>query len=53
MPGHVVLHHLSTSALRNGVLAVGNATRYRKKVGFRVGYVSFREALMNIYTLFL
>jgi hypothetical protein len=32
VPNHVVLHHLSTSAIRNGVLAVGNTTRYRKKV---------------------
>ncbi|VDB91922.1 unnamed protein product [Peniophora sp. CBMAI 1063] len=31
VPNHVVLHHLSTSAIRNGVLAVGNTTRYRKK----------------------
>jgi hypothetical protein len=33
VPSHVVLHHLSTSAIRDGVLAVGNTTRYRKKVG--------------------
>ena len=32
VPSHVVLHHLSTSAIRNGVLAVGNTTRYRQKV---------------------
>jgi hypothetical protein len=32
VPSHVVLQHLSTSAIRNGVLAVGNTTRYRKKV---------------------
>jgi hypothetical protein len=32
VPSHVVLHHLSTSAIRNGVLAVGNTTRYHKKV---------------------
>lgn len=32
VPSHVVLHHLSTSAIRNGVLAVGNTTRYQKKV---------------------
>lgn len=31
VPSHVVLHHLSTSAIRNGVLAVGNTIRYRKK----------------------
>ncbi|TCD60197.1 hypothetical protein EIP91_010593 [Steccherinum ochraceum] len=31
VPNHVVLHHLSTSAIRNGVLAVANTTRYRKK----------------------
>lgn len=32
VPSHVVLHHLSTSAIRNGVLAVGSTTRYKKKV---------------------
>lgn len=32
VPNHVVLHHLSTSAIKNGVLAVGNTTRYKKKV---------------------
>ncbi|TFY65526.1 hypothetical protein EVJ58_g1932 [Rhodofomes roseus] len=32
VPSHVVLHHLSTSAIKNGVLAVANTTRYRKKV---------------------
>ncbi|KDQ62722.1 hypothetical protein JAAARDRAFT_121533 [Jaapia argillacea MUCL 33604] len=31
VPSHVVLHHLSTSAIRNGVLAVGTTTRYKKK----------------------
>ncbi|EMD39820.1 carbohydrate-binding module family 48 protein [Gelatoporia subvermispora B] len=31
VPSHVVLHHLSTSAIRNGVLAVANTTRYKKK----------------------
>ncbi|KAJ3988094.1 5'-AMP-activated protein kinase beta subunit, interation domain-containing protein [Lentinula detonsa] len=31
VPSHVVLHHLCTSAMRNGVLAVGETTRYRKK----------------------
>jgi len=31
VPSHVVLHHLSTTAFRNGVLAMGNTTRYRKK----------------------
>ena len=35
VPSHVVLHHLSTSAIRNGVLAVANTTRYRKKVSDR------------------
>ncbi|OCH87715.1 hypothetical protein OBBRIDRAFT_693012, partial [Obba rivulosa] len=35
VPSHVVLHHLSTSAIRNGVLAVANTTRYRKKVRLR------------------
>lgn len=36
VPSHVVLHHLSTSAIRNGVLAVGNTTRYKKKVRHHV-----------------
>jgi len=31
VPSHVVLHHLSTSAIKNGVLAVANTTRYKKK----------------------
>ena len=38
VPSHVVLHHLSTSAIRNGVLAVGNTTRYKKKVGGVSGF---------------
>ncbi|KAK7438022.1 galactose metabolism-related protein [Stygiomarasmius scandens] len=32
VPSHVVLHHLCTSAIRNGVLAVGETVRYRQKV---------------------
>ena len=36
VPSHVVLHHLSTSAIRNGVLAVGSTTRYRQKVFIQV-----------------
>jgi hypothetical protein len=32
VPSHVVLHHLGTSAIRNGVLAVADTVRYRKKV---------------------
>ncbi|KAH6893693.1 5'-AMP-activated protein kinase beta subunit, interation domain-containing protein [Coprinopsis sp. MPI-PUGE-AT-0042] len=31
VPSHVVLHHLCTSAIKNGVLAVASTTRYRKK----------------------
>jgi 5'-AMP-activated protein kinase beta subunit, interaction domain/Glycogen recognition site of AMP-activated protein kinase len=38
VPSHVVLHHLSTSAIRNGVLAVGNTTRYKKKVRHHILY---------------
>lgn len=34
VPSHVVLHHLCTSAIKNGVLAVAHTTRYKKKVGF-------------------
>ncbi|PPQ71043.1 hypothetical protein CVT24_011924 [Panaeolus cyanescens] len=39
VPSHVVLHHLSTSAIKNGVLAVGNTTRYREKVLFFSAYM--------------
>ncbi|KAK1224041.1 galactose metabolism- protein [Marasmius sp. AFHP31] len=31
VPSHVVLHHLSTSAIKNGVLAVSQTGRYRHK----------------------
>ncbi|KAF9262156.1 hypothetical protein L218DRAFT_929768 [Marasmius fiardii PR-910] len=31
VPSHVVIHHLCTSAIKNGVLGVGATTRYRKK----------------------
>lgn len=32
VPNHVVLNHLTASAIRNGTLGVGTTTRYRKKV---------------------
>jgi len=32
VPSHVVIQHLCTSAIKNGVLAVASTTRYRKKV---------------------
>jgi 5'-AMP-activated protein kinase beta subunit, interaction domain/Glycogen recognition site of AMP-activated protein kinase len=32
VPSHVVLRHLSTSAIKNGVLAVADTVRYKKKV---------------------
>lgn len=47
VPSHVVLHHLSTSAIRNGVLAVANTTRYKKKVGL------FRVCLTSVSVLTL
>ncbi|KZS92282.1 hypothetical protein SISNIDRAFT_456032 [Sistotremastrum niveocremeum HHB9708] len=31
VPNHVILHHLGTSAIRNGVLAVEDTIRYRQK----------------------
>ena len=51
VPSHVVLHHLSTSAIRNGVLAVGNTTRYKKKV--RSLAELDNAALPNLIYLFL
>ena len=41
VPSHVVLHHLGTSAIRNGVLAVADTVRYRKKVRTLVCIISF------------
>ena len=32
VPSHVVLHHLGTSAIRDGVIAVCDTVRYKKKV---------------------
>ncbi|KAG5727273.1 hypothetical protein E4T56_gene18668 [Termitomyces sp. T112] len=40
VPSHVVLHHLSTSAIRNGVLAVGTTTRYREKYLTSIYYMA-------------
>ncbi|KAF9566081.1 hypothetical protein CPC08DRAFT_720076 [Agrocybe pediades] len=40
VPSHVVLHHLCTSAIRNGVLAVANTTRYKKKSAFKDFYLT-------------
>lgn len=37
VPNHVVLNHLATSAIKNGVLAVATTTRYHKKV--RISHV--------------
>lgn len=36
IPNHVVLNHLTASAIRNGTLAVGTTTRYKRKVSSRV-----------------
>jgi hypothetical protein len=41
VPSHVVLQHLCTSAIRNGVLAVASTNRYRKKVGFLFVFLFF------------
>ncbi|THU81608.1 hypothetical protein K435DRAFT_675044 [Dendrothele bispora CBS 962.96] len=38
VPSHVVIHHLCTSAIRNGVLAIGETVRYRKKFVTTVYY---------------
>jgi len=32
VPNHVVLNHLYTLSIRDGVMALGTTTRYRKKV---------------------
>jgi len=34
VPNHVVLNHLTASAIKNGTLGVGTTTRYRKKVSW-------------------
>ena len=46
VPNHVVLHHLSTSAIRNGVLAVANTTRYRKKVS---SFLPFASGAIGVF----
>jgi hypothetical protein len=40
VPNHVVLHHLSTSAIKNGVLAVADTVRYKKKVRDHIPYLA-------------
>jgi len=37
VPNHVVLNHLTASAIKNGTLGVGTTTRYRKKVSYPYG----------------
>jgi hypothetical protein len=51
VPSHVVLQHLSTSAIRNGVLAVGNTTRYRKKVRYLI-FSSPRGGISHVSFLY-
>lgn len=50
VPSHVVLHHLGTSAIRNGVLAVADTVRYKKKVR---AFVCVLPLLMLIIVLHL
>ncbi|KAL0578703.1 galactose metabolism-related protein [Marasmius crinis-equi] len=38
VPSHVVIHHLCTSAIKNGVLGVGGTTRYKQKYMTTVFY---------------
>ncbi|KIK69804.1 hypothetical protein GYMLUDRAFT_150968 [Collybiopsis luxurians FD-317 M1] len=38
VPSHAVLHHLCTSAIKNGMLAVGGTVRYRKKFATTIYY---------------
>jgi hypothetical protein len=61
VPNHVVLNHLTASAIKNGTLGVGTTTRYRKKVStvrqslYRAipGYCSDRPMLASSLFLFL
>ena len=50
VPSHVVLHHLCTSAIKNGVLAVANTTRYKKKV--RSSIFQCRTSKIDLSLLF-
>ena len=43
VPSHVVLHHLGTSTIWNGMLAVADTVRYRKKVCD--SFISLREVI--------
>ncbi|KAF9075790.1 5'-AMP-activated protein kinase beta subunit, interation domain-containing protein [Rhodocollybia butyracea] len=40
VPSHAVLHHLSTTAINDGVLAIASTVRYRKKYLTTVYYTS-------------
>lgn len=50
VPNHVVLHHLSTSAIKNGVLAVADTVRYKKKVRACISF-RFIAAWAHIFRL--
>lgn len=45
LPSHSVVNHLATSAIRNGVLAVGSTTRYKAKVRF--SFLTRRSLLLT------
>ena len=43
VPNHVVLNHLTASAIKNGTLGVGTTTRYRKKVSPSAAYFMSKD----------
>lgn len=57
VPNHVVLNHLTASAIKNGTLGVGTTTRYRKKVRLFVStwvkltYSTLRPCFSNLLRL--
>lgn len=53
VPSHVVLHHLGTSAIRNGVLAVADTMRYKKKVSSEFEFLPSSPPPWDSFPVFL
>jgi hypothetical protein len=51
VPNHVVLNHLTAAAIRNGTLAVGTTTRYKRKV--RPIFGELREGGVPVLTVLI
>jgi 5'-AMP-activated protein kinase regulatory beta subunit len=50
VPNHVVLNHLTASAIKNGTLGVGTTTRYRKKVRVLLSSIADASTLQPCFS---